>query len=324
MLPGTDFGATQLAVLTGTSADGFYEPVVWGGDGYCDKIKAAWVEITQAEAARIANGSYPCEYKAAYNYWPISVRVAGHALMVGCWPRVLQVDTPLDDPEAEARRMRAQEGTYLLPPNHPVLVEALYGCYREALEGPPGGWTPTGERGWPRIPYCHAALQSFGNPVRYFGVQPECAAEMFTAKVEELRTTGVPGKDLPRWGEDGTVIAYDGDYSWSNCPTLLSQIPGALEGSFAQRCNAVIDASADAARTAAIADGYGLTVAEFLTQVRAMFCPGSRDNLSNYPQFGGDLVARWLPPQGAVCFETALLLAVANAFNSQLTQVKFC
>ena len=26
-----------------------------------------------------------------------------------------------------------------MPPNHPVIVEAVFDCYREALEGPPLG-----------------------------------------------------------------------------------------------------------------------------------------------------------------------------------------
>ena len=63
-----DAAAGHLAVLAGTDADGFYEPVVSGGADSCEQIKVAWDEIRKTETTRANEGQYPCEYAAAYNY----------------------------------------------------------------------------------------------------------------------------------------------------------------------------------------------------------------------------------------------------------------
>ena len=82
-------GAGRVAVLAGTTADGFYGPVETGGAGSCERIMAWWDEIRVVEAGRIAEGQYPCEYAAAYDYWPLASRTNGPAMLIGCWPRLL-------------------------------------------------------------------------------------------------------------------------------------------------------------------------------------------------------------------------------------------
>ena len=154
-----------------------------GGEDSCERIMAWWEQARAAEADRIARGQYPCEYAAAYNYWPRhEVQTNGPAVLVGCWPRVLM---PGDadsagrrtDPAAEALRLWDREGFGTNPPNDPPMVGALYDCYRDALEGPPPGWAPPAGGEWPTVSLCNLVLEDFGNPVRGLGVSPQCAAE---------------------------------------------------------------------------------------------------------------------------------------------------
>ena len=318
-------GATRLSVLTGNTAHGFYEPVVEGGDDSCEQIMAAWDNIRQAEADRIARGEVPCEYPAAYSYQPFEKQTNGPAILVGCWPRLLSergVGTPVDDPQQEAARLKHQEGTYLAPPNDPAVIEALYDCYRDALEGPPPGWVGGGGE-WVTVSLCNLSLTSFGNPVQYFGVTPECAAVQYTGQIEERKIRGIGVFEEYPTSQGGTVRQYAGDWSWANCATTASRlIPGGLD-SFEQHCEAVIDASANDG-TAAVAEKYGLELSDYIEQMKAMYCAGTRANLLDYPQFHGEWVASWLPVQGSVCFESALLMAAHKGVNDKGARVAFC
>ena len=270
-------------------------------------------------------GQYPCEHGAAYNYRR-DERINGPALLAGCWPRLMYAvgeEFRLDDPAEEAARLRDVEGSHISPPNHPAFVEALYGCYRDALQGPPAGWTPPTAAGeWPTIPFCHAVLYGFGGPVRYMGVAPECAAWQYSARIEERKTRGRIGADY------GGATIYAGDFSWANCETHASLLlPETMRAApFAERCEAVIDFSAatysDATDSAA--ERFGLARAEYIAETKAMYCEGSRDHLRNYPQFHGEWVASWLPPDGTICFEAALLNAARTATYDKGTRVKFC
>ena len=316
------YGATRVSVYAGTADDGFYEPVVQGGADSCERIKAWWDQITQAEAQRISEGRYPCEHGAAYNYHR-DEDINGPALLAGCWPRLLQDagEEPLDDPAEEAARLRQEEGYYINPPNHPPLVEALYSCYRDALMGPPAGWTPTTATGeWVTVILCHAILDDFGPPVRYLGVTPECAAWQFAGVVEERKARG--------WVSSHGGNQYAGDFSWANCETHITrQLPETmLTLPFAERCSAVIDLTAatysDATDTAA--QEFGLDRADYIAETKAMYCEGSRDHLRNYPQFHGEWVASWLPPDGSICFEAALLNAARTATYGKGTRAPFC
>ena len=324
------YGAGRVSVYVGTAADGFYEPVVEGGEGSCERIKAWWDEITRAEAQRIAEGQYPCEHGAAYDWWN-GLDVNGPALLAGCWPRLLDgTDRQfrLDDPDEEATRINHLEGSYILPPNHPAMVEALYGCYRDALQGPPVGWTSPSGGAWVTPILCHYYLDNFGPPVRHMGVTAECAAEQLSERIEERKTRGYVGRDYPTLSGDSTTNRYAGEHSWANCETHASRLlPDAMRAApFRQRCEAVIDAAAAVwpEQTDAAARLYGLTAAEYIAQTKDMYCEGSRTHLLNYPQFHGRWVASWLPLDGTVCWEAALMEAARQAVYEEGLRVAFC
>lgn len=313
------YGAGRASVYAGTTSGGFYEPVVTGGADSCERIKTWWYHITAAEALRIAEGRYPCEHTVAYEYRR-NLHVNGPALLAGCWPRLLvgvaaDPQHRLDDPAEEASRLRNLEGSWINPPNFPELVIALYDCYRDALEGPPLGWEPPSGGEWPTVVFCHAGLNNFGNPVRYMGVTPACAAAQYSGQVQERKLRGWVGG-----------AQYEGDFSWVNCETHVSRLlTDELEDApLRVRCEAVIDAAVRPAETAAAAEGYGLSTDTYLAEIKDMYCQGSRAGLNNYPQFHGDWVASWLPPDGSICWEAALLDAARTAAYGKWTQVKFC
>ena len=141
--------------------------------------------------------------------------------------------------------------------------------------------------------------------------------------------TGHVGERKARgWVSSHDGAQYAGDFSWANCETHASRLlPETMRAApFAERCETVIDlsAAADAAATAAAAERYGLAVAEYVAETKAMYCEGSRDHLRGYPQFHGEWVASWLPPEGTVCWEAALLEAARTAVYDQGTKVEFC
>ena len=317
------YGAGRVSVLAGTTAAGYYEPVVRGGSDSCERIKAWWGEITAGEAERMWQGQYPCEYASASSDWEGYPDANGPALLAGCWPRLLEGghEKALRDKGYDTAHV---ENNYILPPNEPPLVAALYGCYRDALSGPPPGWTSPGGGEWMTVHFCPLPLTDLGNPVRYLGVTAECAAEQYTGQVAEHKARD--RAELVRDGERG--LYYVGDYSWANCETHADRLlPAELRtASFRQRCEAVIDAAAreDENAADAAAEGYGLSRADYLAEMKAMHCAGTAENLKQYPQFHGEWVVSWLPQEGSVCFQAALLNAARTAVYDQATKAKFC
>ena len=313
------YGATRVSALVGTTAAGHYEPVVQGGSDSCERIKAWWDQITAAEAERMLEGQYPCEYATADGHWENYPDANGPALLVGCWPRLLEGGNE-KALRAEGHDTSYVEDHYILPPNEPPLVSALYGCYRDGLSGPPPGWTSPGGGEWMTVNFCPLLINSFGNPVRYLGVTAECAAEQYVGLVAERKARG----DVASHGG----YQYAGDYSWANCETHADRLlPADLRtAGFRQRCEAVIDAAAAARRgdTDAAADRYGLSRADYLAEMKTMHCAGTSENLKRYPQFHGEWVVSWLPQEGSVCWEAALLNAARTSVYDQATKVKFC
>ena len=355
------YGRGRASVLTGYASPhperdlfpgqgGFsvYEPVRGSSDVVdprrlsCDEIMLWWDELRLAEGERIAGGVYPCEYAAAYEYWPLSVQSNGPALLVGCWPRVFQpggLDSNgrLDDPGAERLRLWRMEGNVIFPPNHPVLVEALFGCYRDYLQGPPPGWSAGGE--WPTVTFCNFLLGGFGNAVRDLGVAPECAAEMFAKQVEERKTRGIVVEDLPNKSRTGTFLEYAGDYSWAECPTGASRLIPAGASGWTERCEAVVDRSVGGA-TDEMAEVAGTDRAEVVKVVKAMFCvDGTRQTLfaegPAYSKFRPDwntpsgndyygFVYNWTPAEGSVCHGAAMLAAAQKAVQGSWMRIRYC
>ena len=333
------FGSGHVAALVGTTEGGTYRPIVRGGADSCERIKTWFDEARQAEADRINRGDYPCEYTAPYDYWPRARQTAGPGLLVGCWPRVLYTSTAhkLPDPDDEAVRLWRREGWQIMPPNHPVLIDALWDCYRDALEGPPPGWTPSDPSRieWTEVWICNAFINAFGNPVRGLGVTPECAAEQLRGGVVERRTHGSITVEVPRHSGEGTSTVYAGDWSWANCPTSASRLLSGDEASYRERCEAVVDASAGY-ETDLLADAGGVDRGEVIEVVKDMFCADGtkrtlREQGERYQGFvpywtqpAGEFVAYWTPGEGAVCYEAAMLVAAHLATSGRWTRVLFC
>ena len=325
-------GAGRVSVLAGTTADGFYEPVVTGGADSCERIMAWWDEIRLVEATRIAAGQYPCEYAAAYDYYPIETRSNGPAMLVGCWPRMMLagangIADKDPDPEAEAYRLWNREGFWMMPPNHPAIVEAVFDCYRDTLEGPPPGWTSPAGGEWPGVIFCNSIISSYGNPVRDLGVTPACAAQQMRGLVSERKARGSVAEDL------GYLI-YAGDFSWANCSTSASRVLPEGLNTYSERCEAVIDASANPA-TDQLAEAGGVGRDQVIAVVKDMFCDGTdqsvRDHADQYqdfvpdwPESYGIFVADWTPAEGSVCYEAAMLVAAQKAVTGSWMRVLYC
>ena len=359
------YGAGRISAYVSNTTDGYYEPIVEGGANSCERIKTWWDQARQAEADRIARGEYPCEYPAAYNLYPRDVvQTNGPAMLVGCWPRIyrpgnLENTFKQSDPADEAARLWNVEGFWILPPNHPELIDALWDCYRDALEGPPPGWTAPSGGEWMTVNFCNVLIQDYGNPVRDMGVTPKCAAEQMAGKIAERKAHGFVAEQL--YAHDGTaVLGYGGDYPWANCATVASRLlPNEPLPTYRQRCEAVIDASVNHQTTdiAAVA-GYGRGQAgrdHVVKVVKAMFCEGTRaairangaayeDFVPLWPQlfwqdyfqyrwrprYGlpyrpvHEFMAGWLPPEGSQCFEAVLLVAAHKATRGESVRVQYC
>ena len=335
------FGSGHVAALVGTTEGGVYRPIVRGGADSCERIKTWFDDARQAEADRINRGDYPCEYSnPPYYYWPRARQTAGPGLLVGCWPRLLysgSIEDKLPDPDDEARRIRNQEGFRILPPNHPVLIDALWDCYRDALEGPPPGWMPSDPSRieWTEVWICNVFLNVFGNPVRHLGVTPECAAEQFRGRVAERRAHGFIGSDHPSQVEGVVHTFYAGDWSWANCPTTASRLLSGDEASYRERCEAVVDASAGP-DTDLLAEAGGVDRGEVVEVIKTMFCAdGTKQTLreqgERYQPFvphrtqpAGVYAAFWTPGEWSVCYEAAMLVAAQRATSGRWVRVASC
>lgn len=325
-------GATLLSVLVGVDGSqsdnrtASYEPVVTPADrpSSCQRIKEYWVAAVQQEQERIVAGEYPCEYAGAVDYWPDSKRSNGPAMLVGCWPRVLWWgglgDRPDPDDAAAYTEWKnalvAAESYFLMPPNHPALVEALWRCYRSALQGT----QPEGGGRSPTLPFCAGYdLQNLGHPVRTVGVSPECAAEMYTNQIAEKLESGKRSS---------------GAWSWSNCSTAASRLLDGTEDSYSEQCRAVTTrAKNGGTKLLAEEAADGSTTDDVVAAVQAMYCDGRRqsvlDNAADYEKFliwsgYGVYAARRLPLEGEVCYEAAMLVAAKNAVQGSGSFTPYC
>ena len=337
-LKGGGWAGDRLSVVAGTTAGGWYAPVVSNADSDpCERIMEHWEVLRAAETDRIVTGQYPCEYPAAYDYWPTDTQYNGPALFVGCLPVVFEpsVDERLDDQAAEAERLRLIARTRAWPPNYPEIVEALWACYRDAVQGPPTGWSsPSGA--WPSIGRCHLIMNAFGPAVRNLGVSPACAAEQMIGRIAEYKEQGVVFHTVVGH-VDGPVTwqDYSGDWSWVNCATSATRLVPDT-GSFTERCTAVIDAShLDAAQ---LAGRRGLTTEHVVEIVKTVFCDTDTSNRAliersdlhyqslkpSWTSSYGDYIAHALPGEGSLCRNTALLSAAVAALRGGWIVILSC
>ena len=284
-------GSGVLAVLAGTSAGGFYQPIV-GPGGSCERIMEWWEQARRAEAARIDRGEYPCEYDSppeGYDYGDAG-RTHGSPYLVGCWPVYISHDAI---------------GHLTYPPNSPPLVEAAWNCYKMALEGSPPGWDGYW---WPTMNDCHYALLLLGYPVRQMGVDPACAAEQYTRRVPELLIG-----EYPR--NDGGY--YSGPNSWSNCSTRAERMVPDTGQTFQQRCRAVIAATAKEPHAAENIEQqaavYGVEPADYLTEWGNIVCGDwsietvKNAEINGVPLDGRVFIAHWHAGPEAQCHQQVIL-----------------
>ena len=275
-IPSGTYGSGRVAVQIGRfDGSGYdYAGVVHGGAASCERIKDWWVEITRLEAARIAAGRYPCEYDMSADDAPSGEDYPrtwnGDPLFVQCWPRATWSDYAVETYLTDRHVSWYSKGQY--PPNDPAFVEALWGCYRLVLMGAPQGWTPVqganwaGQATWLRVNDCHFMLEQFGQPVRGFEVEPECAAEQYTKRIELFTTRPIQLTGLwsHYWVDEGT---------WVVCPTAAQRLltDDLQNADYGQKCAAVVDLAAND-RTDAYARSVGWTRAELLDHIETLLC----------------------------------------------------
>ena len=186
--------------------------------------------------------------------------------------------------------------------------------------------------------FCNAIISGYGNPVRDLGVTPECAAQQMLGQVSERKARGFVGEELSYlvYGEELSRVVYAGDFSWANCPTSASRVLPEGLNTYSERCEALIDASASPA-TDQLAEAGGVGRDQVIAAVKAMFCDGTkqsvRDHADRYhdfrpdwtqPPLYGDFVADWLPTEGSVCYEAAMLVAAQKAVTGAWMRVVYC
>ena len=304
-------GSGVLVVLAGTPAAGFYEPIV-GPGGSCERIMGWWEQARRAEAERIDRGEYPCQYLSppeGYDFGDAG-RTHGPPYFVGCWPQITSHDA-------------AAQFTY--PPNSPPFVEAVWNCYKMALEGSPPGWDGYW---WPTIVDCHYLLLFYGYPVRGMGIDPACAAESYTRRVAE---------DLigeRSFDDDGY---YSGPNSWTNCSTRAERMVPDTGQTFQQRCRAVIAAAAKDPHAAENIEQqaavYGVEPADYLTEWGNIVCGDwSRETIKNaeingIPLDGRVFIAYWHARPEAQCHQQVILNLAESYLRggaSATPGVRFC
>ena len=284
-------GSGVLVVLEGTSAGSVYQPIVDpGSPGSCERIMEWWEQARRAEAERIDRGEYPCQYRSppeGYDYGDAG-RTHGSPYFVGCWPKLISHDA---------------RGAYMYPPNSPPFVEAVWNCYKTALEGSPPGWDGYW---WPTINDCHYGLLFYGYPVRGVFIDPACAAESYTRRVAELLIGEYPI-------DDGY---YSGPNSWTNCSTRADRLVPDTGQTFQQRCRAVIAAAAKDPHTAENieqqASVYGVEPADYLTEWENIVCDWSFETTLNaeingIPLDGRVFIAHWHVRPEAQCHQQVIL-----------------
>ncbi|MCY4650357.1 MAG: S-layer homology domain-containing protein, partial [bacterium] len=310
-------GSGVLAVLTGTSAGGFYEPIV-GPGGSCERIMEWWEQARRAEAQRIDRGEYPCEYDSPpEGYGPGEAgETHGTPYFVGCWPLDIAHDA---------------SGEQVYPPNSPPFVEALWNCYKGALEGSPPGFDGYW---WPTINDCHDGLLSYGHPMRGMGIDPACAAESYTRRVAELLIGEYPtddGHPQPHsW-------YYAGPNSWTECSTRAERMVPDTGQTFQQRCLAVIAAAAKDPHTAENIERqaavYGLEPDVYLTEWGNIVCGDwsfetvKNAEINGVPLEGNVFIAYWHAGPEAQCHQQ-VILNLAESYlrggTDAVPAVRFC
>ena len=303
-------GSGVLAVLAGTSAEGFYQPIVGpGSPGSCERIMEWWEQARRAEAERINRGEYPCRYLSppeGYDFGDAG-RTHGPPYLVGCWPTIIAHDA---------------KGFYVYPPNSPPFVEAVWNCYKTALEGSPPGWDGYW---WPTIVDCHSSLLVYGHPMYGMGIDPACAAESYTRRVAESLIGERPI-------DDGY---YSGPNSWTNCSTRAERMVPDTGQTFQQRCLAVIAAAAKDPHAAENIEQqaavHGVEPADYLTEWGNIVCGDwSFETIKNAEINGIPLerrvhIAYWTPRPEAQCHQQVILnLAESYLRGVPVPTIQFC
>ena len=304
-------GSGVLAVLAGTTAGGVYEPIV-GPGGSCERIMEWWEQARRAEAQRIDRGEYPCDYGTppeGYGRGEAG-ETHGEPYFVGCWPFHVEHDP---------------SGVHVYPPNSPPFVEALWNCYKTALEGSPPGFDGYW---WPTINDCHDGLLFYGHPMRGMGVDPACAAESYTRRVAELLIGEYPTVD----GSYPNSWYYAGPNSWTECSTRAERMVPDTGQTFQQRCRAVIAAAAKDPHTAENIERqaavYGVEPAVYLTEWGNIVCDWSFETVKNaeingVPLDGNAFIAYWHAGPEAQCHQQVILNLAESYLRGGLDATPF-
>ena len=285
-------GSGVLAVLAGTTSGGVYRPIVSpGSPDSCERIMEWWEQARRAEAERINRGEYPCQYPRPPKGYDVgdAGRTHGSPYFVGCWPAVISHDAP---------------GFVQYPRNSPPFVEAVWNCYKTALEGSPPGWDGYW---WPTVVDCHSALEFYGYPMLQMGIDPACAAESYTRRVAEFLVG-----ELPIVG-----YYYAGPNSWTNCSTRAERMVPDTGQTFQQRCREVIAAAAkdpltaeNIERQAAV---HGVEPADYLTEWGNIVCGERATEAMEYAEINGIpldgrvFMSHWNVLPEAQCYEQVIL-----------------
>ena len=330
------YGAGRVRVLAGTTGGGTYDLVAAGEPDACERIKSWFTQAVEAQRRQAADGHFPCEYDGPDDLWAEVAPPPDPAVLVGCWPTLLpdpltraKLAEILTDGGSRSEALAYAQGSYILPPNSGEMIEALWGCYHDALAGPSDDWQGSIDR-WPTVNFCNGVLSSFGNPIRNLDVSPACAARQYTDGIAEFKERGTAVTETRTAASGNPVPVYAGAFSWSNCDTVADRLLWATDiaagATFAERCAAVIDTAVHAGQdTAAEAAAvYGLSLEGYIDGLKDTFCAGTVAGLKAHPEFHGPWVATWLPPEGAVCWEKALLNAAAEAVYDRPVRVPLC
>lgn len=163
------YGAGPVRVLAGTTAGGTYSLVAAGEPDACERIKTWFPQALAAQRASAAEGHFPCEYDGPADLWATGDMEPDPAVLVGCWPTLLP--DPLERAKlaeilttggSRSEALQYAQGSYILPPNSPAMIEALWDCYHDALTGPPDRRQGSIDH-WPTVNSCNR-LSAFGNP----------------------------------------------------------------------------------------------------------------------------------------------------------------
>ena len=192
-------------MLVGNTAEGFYEPdrLRSVARAPVSRSRRAWEDRSVAAEADKDRGG-PVSLRIRGRVQLLATRLRSRPTVRPCWwaagrgyfrpGDVYSTGQVAPIPDEEALRLWNREGFWINPPNDPPMVEALYDCYRDALQGPPPGMGVTRRtaHGSAVQPTATRVLNNFGNPVRSLGVTPQCAAEQFAGQDRRAARPGQP------------------------------------------------------------------------------------------------------------------------------------